>query len=104
MEHAVIVHLPLSDDNFGQEAEREALFYLEDLLTDALEGQGLGEFDGNEFGGGECVFFMYGRDADRMFAAISPLLSSTRFARGGHAIKRYGPADDPLAADVKVPL
>jgi hypothetical protein len=104
MEHAVIVHLRLSDDQFGAEAEREAIFYLEELLTDAIEGAGLGEFDGNEFGGGECTLYMYGRDCDRMFNAISPILASTRLTRGGHVVKRYGPATDPLAMEVRVPL
>lgn len=104
MEHAVIVHLRLSDDQFGAESEREAIFYLEDLLVDAIDNAGLGEFDGNEFGGGECTLYMYGRDADRMFNAISPILASTRLSRGGHAVKRYGPATDPLAMEVRVPL
>jgi hypothetical protein len=102
--HAVIVHLMLSDDNFGAEMEREAIFELEDRLADAIEGPGIGEFDGNEFGGGECTLYMYGNDADRMFNAVAPILRSTRFARGGYALKRFGDAADPLAMEVKVPL
>jgi hypothetical protein len=104
LDHAVIVYLRLTDDRFGAEAERDAFFALEDLLVDAIDGAGLGEFDGNEFGGGECKLYIYGYDADRMFNAISPILQSTRLARGGHAIKRYGAASDPLAMEIKIPL
>jgi hypothetical protein len=94
----------MSDDNFGDEAEREAIFALEDRLVDAIEGPGLGEFDGNEFGGGECTLYMYGNDADRIFNAVAPILRSSPFARGGYALKRFGEAADPLAMEVKVPL
>ena len=104
MDHAVLVHLPLSDDEFGTEAEREAIFALTDRMESAIADAGAGEFDGNEFGGGECVLFMYGPDADRLFNAVQPLLASSRFARGGHVVKRYGDASDPLAMEVKLPL
>ncbi len=104
MEHAVIVHLRLTDDNFGQESEREAIFALEDRLIEALEGRAAGEFDGNEFGGGECTFYMYGEDADRMYNAVAPVLKSSRLSAGGYVVKRYGEAADPLAMEVKLPL
>lgn len=104
MTHAVIVHLRLTDDSVGHEAEREAIFQLEDRLADIIEGQQLGEFDGNEFGGGECTLYMYGSDADRMFNAISPILKATRLTAGGHVVKRYGDARDPLAMETRLPL
>jgi hypothetical protein len=104
MSHAVIVYLKLSDDQFGHEAERESIFELEDRIVGALEGPGIGEFDGNEFGGGECTLYMYGDDADRMFNAISPVLTGSPLSRGGYAVKRFGEASDPLAMEVKVPL
>ena len=104
MEHAVIVHLRLSDDQFGHEAEREALFDLQDELREVVDGGGLGEFDGNEFGGGECVFYMYGPDADRIYSAILPILNASGFAQGGWVMRRYGSVDDPLSPEVKVAL
>jgi hypothetical protein len=103
MAHAVIVYLKLSDDQFGHEAEREAIFELENDIAEAIEGCG-GEFDGNEFGGGECTLYMYGENADNMFNAIQPVLKASALSRGGQAKKRYGEAGDPLAMEVMVPL
>jgi hypothetical protein len=53
-EHAVITHLPLSDDENGTAEERDAVFAVEDRLLKAAAALG-GERDGNEFGGGEDV-------------------------------------------------
>ena len=103
-QQAVLVYLPLSDDEFGDEEEREDLFELEDRLIAAIEEAAAGIFDGNEFGGGECVLFMYGPDADRLFAAVEPVLRAYEPARGGWAIKRYGPPDDPDAREERVEL
>jgi len=50
-EQAVITHLPLSDNEHGTSDEREAIFAIEDRLTEAAAAVG-GEHDGNEFGGG----------------------------------------------------
>jgi hypothetical protein len=101
MEHAVIAHLRLSDPNFGSEQEREAIFALEDRLNVAIERADAGEFDGNEFGDGECTLYMYGPDADRLYNAIAPVQMSP-LARGGYAIKRYGEASNPAAKEVRV--
>lgn len=101
MEHAVIVHFRLSDE-FGSAEEHEAVTVLEDRLTDLIEQADVGEFDGNEFGEGECVLFMYGPDADRLYLAIEPALKSTPVSSQGYAIKRYGGAEDPGAAEVLV--
>ena len=102
MEHAVIAHLPLSNGEMGTEEEREVIFLLEDRLAAAVEHAGVGEFDGNEFGAGECVLYLYGPDADRLYDAIVPHLQMATVARGGYAIKRYGEASDPTAREVRV--
>lgn len=102
MTHAVLVHLELSSDQFGTEAEREALFALEDEIIAALGN--LGEFDGNEFGGGECVFYIYGDNADRMLDAILPVLKASPASRGGYVVKRYGDAGDRGAGQVNIQL
>ena len=102
MEHAVIAHLPLSNTQMGSEEERDVIFLLEDRLSAAIERAGAGEFDGNEFGAGECVLYMYGPDADRLYDAIVPHLQMAAAARGGYAIKRYGDASDPAAREVRV--
>ncbi len=98
----MIVHLRLSDDGFGSFEELEALLALQEQMAEAIENAAAGEFDGDEFGEGECVLYMYGPDADRLFAAIEPLLKSCPLAFGGYAVKRYGEASDPDAREVRV--
>jgi hypothetical protein len=104
MTHAVIIRLELSDRNFGTEAEREAIFELTDRMEAAISAADAGEFDGNEFGGGECTLYMYGSDADGLYGAVVAILQGSRLSRGGSVIKRYGDADDPHAREVKLPI
>jgi hypothetical protein len=102
LEHAVIVHLRLRDGASGDAEERKAIFALEDRLTQAIQEASAGEFDGDEFGEGECVLYMYGPDAERLFGAVQPILTASPVATGGFAIKRFGEARDPNARDVRV--
>ena len=103
-EHAVIVHLRLSNDDFGTREETDAIHALSERLEAAILAAQAGEFDGDEFGGGECVLYMYGTNADSLFAAIEAELRASSLSRGGWAIKRYGPAEDPSASEVRVDL
>jgi hypothetical protein len=102
MEQAVIAHLPLTGEPFGSEHEREAIADLADILHRAIDDHGVGEFDGEEFGGGRCVLYMYGPDADRLFGVVGPILKAASLARGGFAIKRYGDVRDPNAVEARV--
>ena len=104
MEHAVIVHFPLSDDEFGSDAEFDSMVILSDALEAAIAAASAGEFDGNELGGGECRLYMYGPNADRLYAAIEPVLAQSSLVRGGFVVKRYGAVDDPLSQESKLPL
>ncbi len=104
MEHAVIARLPLIEDPFGSEREREIIADLAGELQHVIGENGVGEFDGEEFGGGLCVIYMYGPDADQLFAVVEPILRATPLARGGFAIKRYGEAKDANATEVRVNL
>lgn len=104
MEHAVIVHLRLDDDDFGSAEKRESINELQDEIADAIEEAEAGEFDGDEWGKGECVLFMYGPDADKLFDTIKAILRKSPHSEGGFAIKRYGEASDPEAKEVKVKL
>jgi hypothetical protein len=99
--HAVIVRFPLSDDGFGSDAEFNAMVALSDALEAAITAAGVGEFDGNELGGGECTLFMYGPDAHQLFSAV---LAGSRLVRGVYVVKRYGDAHDPLAQETTLPL
>jgi len=103
-QHAVLAHLKLADSHLGSEADVQACQALETRLESDIHRAGVGELDGNEIGGGECVLFMYGPDADRLFQAIEPALRSSPFARGGWVLKRYGNPDDPAARELRVDL
>jgi hypothetical protein len=102
-EHAVITYLPLSGDEFGTEEEREAVFRLEERIERAAADIG-GEHDGNEFGEGQAILYTYGPDADALFDAVRGSLGDFPVREGAYAIKRYGRADDPEAAQQRVEL
>jgi hypothetical protein len=102
-EHCVITYLPLSDDGFGTEEERDAVHVLERRITEAVAAIG-GEHDGDEFGGGEAALFTYGPDADALFDAIRGCLEGFDVRPGAYAVKRYGRADDPDTREERVPL
>ena len=102
MQQAVLVHLPMKEDPFGSPTEKAEVHALEELLENAIVDGAAGEFDGDEFGATKCVLFMYGPDADRLFALIEPILRAAPVASGGYAIKRYGAADDPGAPEKRV--
>ena len=102
VQQAVTIYLPLSDGTFGSPEEHDVLQALEDQIAQAIEDAEAGEFDGNLFGQGECMLYTYGPDADRLFAAIEPVLKSCPLASGGYAIKRYGEASDLDAREVRV--
>ncbi|MFF4471760.1 hypothetical protein ACFYZ3_19590 [Streptomyces sp. NPDC001599] len=86
-EQAVIAHYRLSDDQYGSPAEREALYSAERVMGSAVEAAGVGEVDGNEFGGGEAVLYAYGADAAALFRAMEPILRSLPF-RPAHVVLR----------------
>lgn len=102
MEHAIILHIALSDQKLGSMNDRLAISRLEDEISSALEASNFGELDGDEYGDGECIIYIYGPDADILFSLIVPLLASGPDAYKGYAIKRYGEADDPQAREVQV--
>jgi hypothetical protein len=102
VKQAVIVHLRLSDDRSGSFEEREGLFALQEQMAEAIKNAAAGEFDGDLWGEGECILYMYGPDADLLFAAIEPLLKSCPLASCGYAVKRYGESADPDAREVRV--
>jgi len=102
LEQAVIVHLKLYDGAFGSPEERETIYALEEQLGRAIQANAAGEFDGVEFGEGECVLFMYGEDAKRIFRIIEPILKACPVANGGYAITRLGEARDLNAAETRV--
>lgn len=90
-QHAVTVHLKLSDSDFGNERELEDLFDLEEQLERAILAAAAGEFDGNAIRKGQCTLYMYGPNAEALFTAIAPILRKSSLARGAKVTKRTGP-------------
>jgi hypothetical protein len=101
-EHCIKICLNLSSE-FGSAKEIEAIHDFSDTLEEVIEKQAVGEFDGDEFGGGTCTLYMYGPDADRLFEAVSDPLQKFSLARNGHVIKRYGPPADGIK-EVRIDL
>ncbi|MEU9912362.1 hypothetical protein [Streptomyces sp. NPDC051001] len=88
-EQAVIARYRLSDDEYGSRAEREAVFDAERAMATAVEEAGVGEVDGNEFGGGEAVLYAYGPDAEALFKVMEPILRRLSL-RPAHVLLRQG--------------
>ena len=99
-EEAVFIYLDgvsLSDDVY----RRYDLASLEDKLIEAVERKDLGEFDGNEIGGGTAKLFLYGPDAEKLFAAIEPVLRTYPLSLNARVVIRRG---GPGAEDREVRL
>ena len=89
-EQAVLVYIKLSDNEFGSEEERDGLFELEDRLEQRIIENDAGELDGNEFGEGYCILYMYGPNADNLKKSIFQILKEAELPTGSYLIKRYG--------------
>ncbi|MFJ8902139.1 hypothetical protein [Streptomyces sp. NPDC102370] len=88
-EHAVIAHFRLAAHGFGDADQRERVYEAEKVMAAAVESNGAGEIDGNEFGSGEVVLYAYGPNADALFKVMEPTLRSLPF-RPAHVVLRRG--------------
>lgn len=70
-EQAVIIHFTYGSTDLSR------LFSLEDQIERAVEGAGVGDYDGNEVAedGSDGYLYLYGRDADALYKLIRPILS-----------------------------
>ena len=72
-DEAVIVYL--DGIHLPDEVYRDYdLTTLAEHLEDAITVERAGKFDGSETGNEETALYMYGPDADELFAAIEPIL------------------------------
>ena len=76
------IHIDLSNHQMGTSKERTELQNFADRLESAVVEAGAGEYDGDELGGGECVMFFSGPDAQAIFSALHPLMRHNPLARG----------------------
>jgi hypothetical protein len=87
-DQAVLVYL----DGLGLPDEVYAhydLATLEDQLIAAIQAGALGEFDGNECEPSETTLFMYGTDAERLFAGIESTLRACPLCQNARVVIRY---------------
>ncbi len=93
-EQAVLVHLDAV--NLSPEVyENYDLAMLEDQFNEALQENGSGEVDGNEIGEGEAIIFIYGANADKIFADIEPILRGNPLCQNARIRIRYGSPGSP---------
>ena len=92
-ERDLLVVIRLSNRQMGTRAERDALERLGERLEAAVVEAGVGEFDGDELGGGECTLFFCGPDEDAILAVLRPLLLREPCARGAWFVRLVRGAD-----------
>ncbi|MFJ3520736.1 hypothetical protein [Streptomyces sp. NPDC090131] len=97
-EHAVIARFRLGGDDFGESDQWSRVFDAERSLQAAVSAAGVGEVDGNEFGGGEVVIFAYGPDADALYRVMEPGLRVPPF-RPAHVVLRYGEQAEDMTSE-----
>jgi hypothetical protein len=91
-EHAVIIHF-----NYGIEG-MEKIYELREKLTDIIDKNNLGEYDGHEIATdyGDGFLYMYGPNAETLFNGIKKTLEKTDFLNGATAKLRFGPPEDGI--------
>ncbi|MEY4674594.1 MAG: hypothetical protein RL148_2378 [Planctomycetota bacterium] len=95
-EQDLLVVLTLSNRSMGTASDRLAIEKLSDELADAVETAGVGEFDGDETGGGTCTLFFAGPDPRKILQTIQPVLRRSAFSRGAEAVMGFGEDGRPL--------
>ncbi len=58
-------------------------------MDDALHAADAGEVDGDLWGGGQCVVYCYGPDAERMWEVLAPIIEPHPIPRGSYALKHF---------------
>lgn len=83
-QQAVLVHIMAPSEG------EISLDVIEDPLIEAIEAAGAGEFDGNLIGPEDAILYMYGPDADRLFAVVEPVLREASLPPGSYVVLQYG--------------
>jgi len=102
-ERDVLIVLRLSNRQMGTNEERAEIALMADNLEAAVVEAGLGEYDGDEYGGGECILFFCGPDEMALIGCLRPLLQRTSYARGAHFV-RLVPAQNGEMRRDKIPV
>ena len=95
LEHAVLI-------NFNFDVEKLAEVHdIEEALGAAVESAGVGMCDGHDLavGGGPSVIYLYGANADALFAEIEHILVASPILVGALIEKRFGPPEDSTRSE-----
>src|SRR5688572_2657898 len=87
-EQDLLVVLKLSNRTMGTASEREQIETFAEALELAVVDARVGEYDGDEIGGGECTLFFCGPDAEQLLAVLLPLLKKSPLCRGGTVVRQ----------------
>ena len=90
-EQCVKISIPLKGGETVSEKDVLGMKELGALMASSIEKNAVGEYDGDEFGGGVCTHYLYGPDADAIYRVISNAISNAPLAKGASIIVRYGP-------------
>jgi|JRYL01.1.fsa_nt_gb hypothetical protein len=93
LEEDLLVVFPLAGGDHGSPDEQQQIDELGDELAELLDEQGLGEYDGDEYGGGECTMFFCGDDSQALMAALRPILRRHPLCRRGYFVRLVEGAD-----------
>ena len=90
MEQAVMVHF-----EYGS-ADWAPFFAFEKTLRERVDSSGAGDYDGNELAtsGADGYLYMYGPDADKLYAVAEPLLKSCALLKSATVTLVYGKLGD----------
>ena len=102
-ERDLLVVLRLSNRQMGTAEERAEITLMADELSRAVESAGVGEYDGDEYGGGECILFFCGSDEEALLGFLRPLLQRSAYARGAHFVRLIDSVDGDMKRE-KIPV
>ena len=89
----LLVVLPLSDSDMGTKAEREAYERLAERLDAHVLATGVGEYNGDETGGGEVTLYFSGDDERALVIEIHTILEDAALDRAAR-FERMTHSDD----------
>jgi hypothetical protein len=97
-QHAVIACFDYAADSL------DAIYAIEKQLESAIKAAGVGEFDGNEMAVdlSDGSLYMYGADAEALFAVVRPILAAAECLRNTRVTLRFGPPEEGTPERVEI--
>lgn len=94
-EQAVLLTLRLADASGGADRVHARLRQLDEALRAAVAGARAGQVEDPFRHGIDCVYTVYGPDADRLWDVVHPVLQGAPLRPGSFAVRRYGAPGAP---------